>query len=254
MYEALNISLVNQWCTLATGSGGETETIYIAAIHLPSLLCLPEATSQPPILPKGAALSTGEGKIGRRASIDIIPSRNLASRHDSISEYTVILSRASHRFTFEIRMEVVPGSIYGNVVWPGTRLPHPTNRQLEERISSQFPGDSGSPEPFMGGSTTPIWFVATQHDVEVLVMGFSFGNYIQILRMTNLCGNNHTRVLSWKVPLKSRTGASATIETEYQGDPDQIRALPYWDAGTGMLLLRGPPLSGGLQEYQTCWF
>jgi len=185
-------------------------------------------------------------------SIDMKSSRDSGSRYEGTSEYTVILSRAAYRFAFNIRMEVIPGSIHGMIVWPGTRLPLPTNEQLEERISSQFA--SGGPNPFTHGSTIPAWFVATQHGLEVLVVGFGLRSNTQVLRMTNLCQSDHTRALSWKAPLRRSTGSSATVETDYQDDSDEIRSLPYWDTGTGMLLLRGRPLSGGLQEYQTCWF
>jgi len=245
------MSLVDQWCILTENL---TEMIYIAAVHLPTLLCLPETTTSLALTPvNDTYLTTDEEDAGAHYRINIIPSRDSIARHEGTSEYTVILSRPFHRFSFDVRINVVPGSIHGDIVWPGTRLPLPTNPQLEERVSSQFASSaSGSPNPFTHGSTTPVWFVATQRGFEVLVMGFGLGNSIQILRMTNLCRSDHTRTLSWKAPLKQ---ASGTEEMDDQDDdPDEIRALPYWDAGTGMLLLRGPPLSGGLQEYQTCWF
>ena len=191
---------MNQWCTLATRD--QTETIYIAAIHLPSLLCLPEATSQPPVLPKGTALRTGEVNMGARALIDIIPSENLASRYDSISEYTVILSRHPHRFAFDIRIDVVPGSIYGKIVWSGTKLPLPTNRQLEERVSSQISTSTSDP-------SDSFRLTSTQRSFEVMTIGLRPRYCIQILRMTNLCTSDHTRKLSWKAPLRRSTGTSA---------------------------------------------
>jgi hypothetical protein len=243
------MSVVDQWCVLAKN---RTETVFIRAIHLPSLLYLPAPISPSLMSPNGTELRTGEEHAGVHYFVDVMPSRDSVSRHEGTSDYTVVLSRYSHRFTFDIRIDVVPGSIHGNIVWPGTRLSLPTNRTLEDRISCQFPRrDSGISKQ---NSTVPLWFVAARHGFEVLVTGFRLGNYIQILRMINLWKSNHTRTLSWKAPLRRSTAVSATVKMDYQDDADEVRALPYWDAGTGMLLLRGPPLSGGLYGYQTCWF
>jgi hypothetical protein len=237
MDDNYSISLVDQWCFL---SQIRTEMIYIAAIHLPSLLFFPERTSQALIPVNGTELRTDEDGTDVRYSIDIIPSRDPISRHHDTSEYTVIRSRASRRLSFDIRMDVVPGSIHGNIEWSGTRLPLPANEQLEERISSQFSSSAEvSLNPFTHGSALPVRFVATQRGIEVLVIGFGLENNIQILRMTNLYESDRTRTLSWKAPL--RRSAGDTAEMDYQD------ALPYWNAGTGMLLLGGP-------QYQTCWF
>jgi hypothetical protein len=219
----------------------------IMAIHLPSLLSLPAPTPGSFIPPNGADLRTGEEYAGLHYFVNIMPSRDSVSQHEGTSEYTVTLSGYIRRFAFDIRINVVPGSIHGKITWPGTRLPLPTDRQLEERVSSQYPASSNDP-------SDSITFMAAQRGFEVLIMGFEFANYMQTLQMVNLCMSDHMRTLSWKAPLRRSTGASAAVEKDYEGDPDEIRVSPYWDAGTGMLVLKGPPLSSGLQEYQTCWF
>jgi hypothetical protein len=216
----------------------------IMAIHLPSLLCLPAPALS---LSHGTDLRTGEEDAGVYYSVDITPSRDSVSRQEGTSKYTVILSRYSCRFVFDIRIDVVPGSIHGKIVWPGTRLPLPTDRQLEERVPSQRPTSASDP-------SDPITFGAIQRGFEVLITGLGFESDIRILRMTNLRASDHTRTLSWKAPLRRSAGTSTAVEMEYQGDPDKVRASPYWDAGTGMLLLMGPLLSSGLQEFQSCWF
>jgi hypothetical protein len=244
MSRGYDMSLVDQWCVLTKNI---REMTRIMAIHLPSLLCLPAHTTESLIPPNGVDLSTEEEYAGAHYFVNIMPSRDSVSRHEGTSEYTVILSGYTRRFAFDIRIDVVPGSIHGKIVWSGTRVPLPTNRQLEERVSSQCPTSASDP-------SDPITFGAVQRGFEVLIIGLGFESDIRILRMTNLRASDHTRTLSWKAPLRRSPGASTAVETEYQGDPDKVGASRYWDAGTGMLLLRGPPLAGGLQESQSCWF
>jgi hypothetical protein len=238
------MSLVDQWCVLTKNM---KEVTRIMAIHLPSLLSLPAPTPESLIPANGADLRTEEEYAGLHYFVNIMPSRDSVSRHEGTSEYTVILSRYTRRFAFDIRIDVIPGSIHGKIVWPGPRVPLSTNRQLEERVSSQFSASASDP-------SDSITFVATQRGFEVLIIGLGLEYYMQILRLTNLRTSDYTRTVSWKAPLRRGTGASAAVEPDYQGDPGKVGGPRYWDAGTGMLLLRGPPLAGGLQEFQLCWF
>jgi hypothetical protein len=239
-----NMALVDQWCVLTENIKEKTR---IMAIHLPSLSCLPAPTPESLISANGVDLMTDEEKARVYYSVNIAPSRDSISRHEGTSEYTVILSEHTCRFAFDIRIDVIPGSIYGKIVWPGTRLSLPDDQQLQERISSEFPTDPRNPFDSR--------LVAIQRGFEVLVTGIGIEHRMQILRMTNLRTSDHTLALSWISPLRSRTGASAAVERKYQGDPNRLRGSLYWDSGTGMLLLRGPPLAdGALQECQSCWF
>jgi hypothetical protein len=238
------MSLVDQWCVLTKNM---KEVTRIMAIHLPSLLSLPAPTPESLIPPNGADLRTGEEYAGVHYFVDIMPSKDSVSRHEGTSEYTAILSGYTRRFAFDIRINLIPGSIHGEIVWPGPRVPLPTNRQLQERLSFQFPASANHP-------SDSITFMATQRGFEVLIIGLGLGHCLRILRLMNLRTSDYTRMVSWRAPLRRGTGASVVVETDYQGDPGTVGAPRYWDAGTGMLLLTGLLLPGALQECQACWF
>lgn len=167
----------------------------------------------------------------------------------------MIIYNANQRVSFDIQLDAVPGSPYGNVMCAGAETTLPSDKTLRLGLSSRFPTSNNDiPESLEDASPAPVWVTTTLAAFDALVAGFDANNYIKILRMVDLDNGGHARMLEWKAPLKPRAGSSAMAEMDDQGNRDEIRVLPDWNSNIGMLLLRGHPLTGGVQEYQTCWF
>ena len=130
------MTLLEQWCFLVRDIGGAP---YLVAIHLLSLLSLPEEGSDKLDLPKGRILTSSLDlqrlSISPTSSFDvkIFPSLGRELPDDNVN-YTVMLSSAEDHFTFDIKVQPVPDSPYGSIFRSSGGRSLPTESQMRGEL------------------------------------------------------------------------------------------------------------------------
>ena len=245
------MTLLEQWCFLVRDIGGAP---YLVAIHLLSLLSLPEEGSDKLDLPKGRILTSSLDlqrlSISPTSSFDvkIFPSLGRELPDDNVN-YTVMLSSAEDHFTFDIKVQPVPDSPYGSIFRSSGGRSLPTESQMRGELPIFLSARSGSSniEPY-----APESIRTSQIGPETLFSVYNIVNYVKILYMVDLDKRGRSRTLDWSVPPRPHAGP---IDEERRSlvTPMLFSEVAYWDTATGLLLFwsngwRAP------RVHHTCWF
>lgn len=214
--------------------------LYLAAIHLPTLLTSGKTIDWPELL-------DGIGTpIGSRYGVSSIGFCTSVNSFSNRAEYTVILYDLSGRFIINVRLEVAVDSIYGQIILAGQLNRISAEADLQRAISYH----KVKPNERYISHYSPHIPPSCQGPLALLA-GHGTGNPIYV---ADFCQSMPLRCVEWRASIR-HCGKADSKDTEPASETDLVQwKMHRWDPKVGVLVLKEAQMPSPDTVYHICWF